>query len=179
MTLIGVAPAHAQQQPSVSQQLDLGLVVSEILTIDSDRLFLESAFGQRVLREAEARGQELAAENSQIQAELEAEEMALTEQRPTLSPEEFRDLADAFDTKVQETRAAQASKSRAISMDIERAREIFRNASAPVLEQLMRDAGAVIILERRSYYLSVSEIEITDVAIALLNETLGSGVDAD
>ncbi|MDG1170866.1 MAG: OmpH family outer membrane protein [Sulfitobacter sp.] len=166
-------PALAQQGPV----LDRGSVISAVLTIDSERLFLESAFGRRVAKEIEEKGAELTAENRRIEAELEAEEKQLTELRGTLSAEEFRALANAFDEKVQKTRQAQAAKGRAINDLLGKEREVFLKAAAPVLEQLMRDADAGVILERRSVFVSSTAIEITDNAIQLLDETLGSGSD--
>lgn len=175
LALLGAASVFAQTQSNTA--LERGSVISPVLTIDSERLFLESDFGRRVAAEAETLGAELSAENRKIEADLESEEQGLTERRPSLSPEEFRALADAFDTKVQETRAAQTAKGRAINEELERAREVFLAAAAPVLEKLMRDAGAAVILERRSVFVSASAVEITEDAIALLNETLGSGAE--
>ena len=167
--------AIAQQTTTLDQSLGRGSIVSPILTIDSERLFLESAFGQRVAKEVEAKGAELAAENRQIETDLEAEERKLTDIRATMAAEEFRALANAFDEKVQRTRAAQAAKGRALNALLEEEREVFLNAAAPVLEQLMREADAAVILERRSVFISDTGIEVTDDAIDLLNETLGSG----
>ncbi len=155
--------------------LNRGTVVSPILTIDSERLFRESAFGKRVAADIEARSAALASENRQIEADLEAEERLLTDQRPDLDAEEFRALADAFDEKVQETRASQEAKVRALNQALDEEREVFLAAAAPVLEQLMREAEATVILERRSVFVSASAIEITDDAIELLDQTLGSG----
>ena len=97
--------------------------------------------------------------------------------RETMIAEDFRALADAFDQKVQQTRAAQSAKGRALNSLLDEEREIFLNAAAPVLERLMREADAAVILERRSVFVSATAIEITDEAIALLDETLGSGAD--
>ena len=171
--LVSAAPVFAQQTgPGVR-----GSIISPILTIDSERLFLESAFGKRVAAEIEAMGAELTAENRQIEADLEAEERELTEMRATMEPEVFRELADAFDAKVQQTRVAQSAKGRALNDLLDEEREVFLTAAAPVLEQLMRQSDAAVILERRSVFVSASAIEITDDAIALLDETLGSGAD--
>jgi histone H3/H4 len=43
------------------------------------------------------------------------------------------------------------------------------------MERLMRQAGAAVILERRSVFVSANAIDITQQAISLLNETVGSG----
>ncbi|MEM9306793.1 MAG: OmpH family outer membrane protein [Pseudomonadota bacterium] len=157
--------AHAQQTPRLQVQ-------SPILTIDSDRLFENSFFGQATIRDIEAMGAQLAAENRRIEEELEAEEQELTEQRPTLDPNEFRALADAFDEKVQEIRRTQDAKSRDLTAQLEQRRVMFFNAAAPVLEQLMRETGAAVIMERRSVFVSSRAIDITGAAIERINLVL-------
>ncbi|WP_432816909.1 OmpH family outer membrane protein [Sulfitobacter sp. JB4-11] len=176
--LIGADAALSQQpssgQPASPGGLERGTVVSPVLTIDSERIFLESDFGRRVVNQIEAESAVLARENRQIEAELEAEEQDLTAKRAEMAPEDFRELANAFDEKVQNIRRAQAEKGRAINAMLEDEREVFLTAAGPVLERLMRDAGAAVILERRSVFVSANAIDITNDAIALLNETLNS-----
>lgn len=156
---------------------DTGQVISPILTIDSDRLYSDSAYGKQTVREFEARGARLAAENRRIEEELTAEEKALTEQRSTLSPAEFRVLADAFDEKVQSFRRQQDAKTRDLNKALEESRVVFLNSAIPVLETLMREAGAGVVLERRSVFLSANAIDITQDAIERLDETLGDGAE--
>ncbi|MEQ6247915.1 OmpH family outer membrane protein [Sulfitobacter sp. HNIBRBA3233] len=146
-----------------------------ILTIDSERLFLSSDFGQRVAAEIEARGNELASENRRIEAELAAEEQELTNRRAEMTAEEFRPLADDFDARVQQTRAAQAAKSRALNSLLDREREIFLGAAGPVLQELMEDVGASVVLERRTVFISTNSSDITAAAIARINDVLGAG----
>ena len=175
--LAGVTLGHAQQRPPETPNAEAPrAVISPVLTIDSERMFRESAFGQRVNREIEDESTNLAQENREIEAELEAEERALTEKRATLEPVEFRRLADAFDQKVQRTRSEQAAKNRALSELLDSERDRFLAAAAPVLEQLMRNSDAAVILERRRVFVSSAAIEVTDKAIALLDETIGAGL---
>ena len=180
LALIG--PAHiisgqmaVAQQASRDTDLNRGSIVSPVLTIDTDRLFRDSDFGKRVVADVEAKGTQLAIENRKIEADLEAEEKRLTTVRTTMTPEAFRALANEFDEKVQQTRQEQAAKGRALNARLDQEREIFERAAGPVLERLMRSAEAAVILDRRSVFVSASAIEITDDAISLLNETLGSG----
>ena len=165
--------------PGFSQQTNAPVartvVQSPILTIDSDRVFNESAFGLRVAAELEAKGAELSAENRKIESDLEVEEEHLTVQRKVLTAEAFRELADAFDEKVQQTRREQAAKGRALNDLVDQEREVFLNAAGPVLEELMRDTGAAVILERRSVFVSANAIDITNEAIARLDASVGSG----
>ena len=103
--------------PAMAQQV--GVVQSDILVLDPDRLFSETLLGQRINREYLAEREKLIARNRKIEAELEAEELSLTELRAEKTPEEFRDLADAFDAKVQEIRR---DSERAVR-DLERRRD--------------------------------------------------------
>ena len=166
-------PGFAQQAsaPAASRNV----VQSPILTIDTDRVFSESAFGLRVAAEIEGKSAQLTAENRKIESDLEAEEKQLTIQRKTMAPEAFRELADAFDEKVQLSRRTQATKNRALNDLVDQEREVFLNAAGPVLEKLMRDTGAAVILERRSVFVSANAIDITNEAIERLNASVGSG----
>ena len=153
----------------------LGVPQTAILTISADRLFAESAFGRRVAAELEAESKALAAENRRKEAELAAEEKALTEKRATMDAAAFRELADAFDRKVQEIRRTQDAKAREIGRKGEQARVEFFNAVRPILERLMREAGASVLFERANIFLSTSDSDITDVAIARIDAAIGDG----
>lgn len=150
-------------------------VRSPVLTVDSDRLYRDSAFGKRVAREIETRGRAMAEENRALEAELETEERSLTAQRAELTPEEFRTLADAFDARVQTIRREREAQNRVLSELLEENRVRFLNAAAPVLEDIMREAGAGIVLERRGVFISANAIDITLVAIERIDASLGDG----
>lgn len=150
-------------------------VPSPVLTIDQDRLFLESQWGRRVQEEIEARSAALAAENRQIEAALVAEERQLTERRRTLPPAQFRPLAEAFDLKVQRLRAEQDAKTRQLSRLREEARRQFYATVGEILGDLVRDRGAVAILDRRAIFLSADAIDVTDESIARIDGVIGDG----
>ena len=99
------APLYAQERP---------VIASPILTLDQERLFEQTGVTAIISTEVERRRSILAEENRRIEAELVAEETALTEQRKTLPAEEFRALADAFDKKVQALRVEQDAKAVAL-----------------------------------------------------------------
>ncbi|MGG7644546.1 OmpH family outer membrane protein [Rhodovulum sp. YNF3179] len=155
-----------------------GLPRSPVLTLDQERFFAESAFGQRVRRELEEAASALAAENRRIESELSAEERDLTERRPDMDPEEFRELADAFDRKVVEIRQRQDQKARDLDARAEAERQRFFDAALPILLEIIREAGAVALLEDRAIILSADRIEITDRAIRRVNAQLGDGREA-
>ena len=63
-----------------------------ILTIESDRLFAESAFGKRVAAQIAAEESVLLEENRKMESELVAEEQRLTELREEMEADKFRTL---------------------------------------------------------------------------------------
>lgn len=145
-----------------------------ILTLNQERLFEESLYGRRLLGEIEAAFQELAAENRRIEAELEDEERRLTELRPTLSPEEFRPLAETFDERVTEIRRTQEGRNRQISRRRDEALQEFLAAAVPILTSILQETDAEIILDARSILLAADRIDITNEALAQIDAVLGA-----
>lgn len=154
---------------------DLGQVIAPILVVDRDRLFAESAYGQRISAELEAERERLEQETRDIEAALAEEELELTEQRATLEPAEFRALADAFDEKVQRLRDERSAAQQTLVSQIEEARTFFLEQITPVLARIMVEAGAQVMLDRRSVLLSSSEVDVTSLAISRIDELIGDG----
>lgn len=167
---LGLAAGLASAGPALAQD-DRGLR-SPILTIDSEQVFARSSLGRSIAGEVEARGAELAAENRRIEAQLIEEEKSLTEERATLPAEEFRAKADAFDEKVRRIRSEQDAKARALSQRSDAAQLDFLEAARPVLEQMMRDSGAAVILEKRSVFASVGAVDVTAEVIRRIDAAM-------
>jgi Skp family chaperone for outer membrane proteins len=140
-----------------------------VLTIDADRLLAESELGRAVAAEVDEAARRLAEENRRIEADLLSEERALTERRGMMSPDEFRPLADAFDEKVQRLRAEQDEKERALADLREDGRQRFFRQAVPILSEILREQGALVLLDRRDVFLSADAVDITDLAIARID----------
>lgn len=166
---IGGLPVAAQ---------DTATARSEILVLDPERVFEDSQLGQRMLADHQTEREELAALNRKLEAELEAEERALTARRAALSPEEFRDLADAFDARVQEIRRDSERRVRDLEQDRERLPLLFLRQAEPVLIEVMRNMGGVVLLDARTVLLRADVVDITDEAIARIDVTIGDGETA-
>lgn len=152
-------------------------VVMPLLIVDQEELFLRSAFGKRIRADIARRLDDLAAENRRIEAELVAEEQALTVRRETMTPEAFRPLAEIFDTRVTAVRAEQDAKSAAIETASDEAQQAFFARVARILGQIMRERGAVAIVDGRAVLLSVDAMDITQEAIARIDTEMGDGTD--
>jgi Skp family chaperone for outer membrane proteins len=151
--------------------------VAPLLTLDQDRLFLESDFGKATVERERAATVDLEQENRRIEAELVAEEQALTEARATLTPEDFAARAEAFDAKVEQIRTEQDAKARQLTEGRERDRKAFLEIAVPVLAELLGDKKATAILEKNLVILSLSAVDITDEAIARVNAALAEQPD--
>jgi len=166
----------AQETNEPSGPLSLGQPQSTILTIDTEALFAGSQFGQRISATLRADTDALAAENRRIEAALTAEEQGLTDRRPTMDIETFRAEAAAFDEKVQGIRQAQDAKERALQEALNTGRDAFLAAVRPVLAQLLRESGAVVMLDRRSVIISLAAVDVTDEAIAAIDQGIEEGL---
>ncbi|WP_416915820.1 MAG: OmpH family outer membrane protein [Roseicyclus sp.] len=151
---------------------------SAVLVLNQERLLSQSLYGQRIQREVEAAGAALAAENRQIEAQLTEEELALTERRTQMTPEDFRPIAEEFDSRVNGIRAAQEAKGRALQQQADAAQQAFFETVFPILVEILRNRGASVLMDNRALLLSAEGIDITDEAIALIDERLGDGGDA-
>lgn len=186
MALAGLGPTSltAQTEPAPSAGADMPAGQGEqlqlpFITIDRDRLYAESLPGKASQARYDAESAELIAENRQLEASLEAEERELTKLRDTVSAEEFRTLAAAFDRKVEDLRTAQDGKSRALTRKLEEERQAFFEASVPVLGQLMVDLNAVAIVDRSAIILTFDKLDVTDLAIQRLDAAFQQSAPQD
>ncbi|MDA5094878.1 OmpH family outer membrane protein [Aliiroseovarius sp. KMU-50] len=168
-------PTRGQQDNGTSQVGPTNNSRSPVLTVDRDRLFTGSLFGKRVLAEVEEERARLATEARKVDAALAAEEKDLTEQRKQLSSEEFRALADAFDAKVQALRNERPAQELAFTQMFEREQQSYFEKIGPILGDVVRERGGVVIVDRRVILLTTQNIDVTDEAIARIDAVLGDG----
>lgn len=143
--------------------------------LDQDRLLRGSRLGQQILDGIHAAEQRLADENQRLFDQLAAEERALTEARPGLSPEAFRARADAFDARVELIRAERAQASQDLTSWSEGEAQRFFNAALPVLVQMMNEEGLLALLKPDTLILGSDWLDVTDAAIARLDAAAEAG----
>ncbi|MDZ4312932.1 MAG: OmpH family outer membrane protein [Cypionkella sp.] len=163
---------------AVSTQAGLAQSVVQktaIVTLDQDQLYLGTQYGRALQTRFEAESATLLAENRKIDAALEAEERTLTDKRATMTAQAFRPLAEAFDNKANELRAAQEIKSSDLAKLRDSDRQAFFQAVAPILGDYMVERGAVAILDKSAIVVSLGSIDITKEVIARIDARLGDG----
>ncbi|GAB4267165.1 MAG: OmpH family outer membrane protein [Pararhodobacter sp.] len=157
----------AQDAAPTAQAVTRGSL--SVRSLDQERLFQESALGRRIIEGLEAARQELEAENQRLFEQLATEEQQLTELRATLSPEEFRQRADAFDARVEAIRAERGEASQALARRSEAEAQRFFDAALPVLVQMMTEQGLDAVLRPEAVILGSEAFDMTDEAIARLD----------
>lgn len=161
--LCAALPAQAQE------------VTPQILVFDMNRIFFETLYGRRITADLNQTALAIQAENDQIVATLTEEERSLTERRPTMTPQDFRAEADAFDEKVQEVRRARDAKNAELQTETTQQRAAFEDRVQGIIANVMIERGAVIVLEQRSVVMSVRAANITDDVIVRVDAELGDG----
>jgi Skp family chaperone for outer membrane proteins len=164
--VILAAQAQAQEAPA------------PLLTLDQDRFFLESEFGRAAVERERTQTAALEQENKRIEAELVAEEQALTELRKTLTAQDFSARAAAFDEKVERIRTEQDAKARSLVEQRDRERQEFLRLAAPVLGELLGERKATAILDKELVIVALSAVDVTDEAIAKLDAALAASPSA-
>ncbi|MBQ2263120.1 MAG: OmpH family outer membrane protein [Loktanella sp.] len=147
----------------------------QVLIIDSERLFFETEYGRRISADLAEKSAQLQIENDEIVQSLTEEERSLTQRRPTMDPDAFRAEAAAFDTRVQEVRRDREAKTSELAAEATRARAAFEERVQAVVASIMLERGAAMVMEQRNVILSVRSANITDDAVARINDTLGDG----
>lgn len=176
LTLLAVLLALAMPAELRAQQM--GVVQSDVVVIDPERLLTETLYGRRLQAEIQAARDRLIEQNDRVAADLEAEELALTGLRATTPADEFRAMADAFDKKVAQLRLEAEQNSR----ELERRRDLapaqFMRVIQPVLSELLQEAQAVVMLDVRTVLLRAEVADVSDLAIARINERIGTGPES-
>lgn len=175
LALLALAGPLAAQDMGTPVANGAPAVQVPFVTLDDERMFAESAYGKALLAVLAAEQAELAAENRSIESDLARREQELTERRPTLPPAEFRALADAFNTEVQQHRSVQLAKERAIYERHDLARQNYREVANQLLAVVMSERGALAIIDENAILLGFRDLDITDVAIARMDEIVGDG----
>ena len=169
----------AQSLTAPAQAQTIGVVQSDILVLDTDRLFGETRYGKTLNEQYLAQRDALIALNRERETELKAEEQALTDLRSQKTPEEFKALADAFDEKVQKIRQ---DSDRAVR-DLERRRDeaplSFMRVIEPILIEIMQEADGAVVLDVRAVLIRANVVDITDLAIARVDQKIGDGPQVD
>jgi Skp family chaperone for outer membrane proteins len=166
--LAATAPLSAQEPPNPAP----------FLYINQEQILTGSKTGQALLAEEDRQRDVLRTEARTLDQSFEAEELRLTEQRPTLPPEEFRKLSDAFDARVVQARREQDARAEALAQEFDQRRRQFYARVAPILVMLMDRYRAPAIFDESSVLLADQSLNITAEVIAEIDASAAEEPEA-
>lgn len=159
----------------VAATVALGQPAAGFLFINQEQILTGSKSGQALLAEEDRQREVLRQEARKLDSAFEDEEQRLTDQRPTLPPEEFRKLSDAFDARVVKARRDQDARASALAEEFDQRRRQFYARVAPILVMLMDRYGAKAIFDETSVLLADQSLNITNAVIAEIDARVGPG----
>jgi Skp family chaperone for outer membrane proteins len=157
---------------SYGQSYPIYQKLSAIAILDQESLFSETEWGRNILKNVEEKVTNLAAENRNIENELELEELNLTKKRKVIKKIEFDILAIKFDEKVKKIRDEQSSKQRKINDYLNENRKLFFEMITPILLSYIDELGIVVLLNKDTVALASLGSDITKSAINRINDKL-------
>ncbi|WP_161635628.1 OmpH family outer membrane protein [Actibacterium mucosum] len=152
---------------------------SALMVVDYDALLSASEYGRSIIRGIEAQNVALSNENRQIETRLEAEELALTEERETLSAEAFREKAGEFDAKVVALRRQQDEKAQNLARLRDTEQQRFYEEVFPLISQVAARHGIEVVLNKGLVLMSLEGVDRTTEVIDLIDSTLLPASDND
>lgn len=143
---------------------------TRVLVISVQRLNRESKAGRSISNQAERLRTELLAEIEATQEILRTEERALADLKDTLPKDEFDARVAAFKTEWRSVRRAEQAALEKLQVALRAASAAFREARNGVLTDLMTRYDGAVMLDEASVVLSSNALNVTDEAIALLDD---------
>lgn len=145
-------PASAQERPT-------------ILVVDRERALRDSAAAQALAENERLARLALGEELEALRRALEAEEAEIAELRDSGDKAAFEARVRAFDIRVREARRESQAKGEALQARFVGARRALAASLDPILQAVLQESGAALILEARTVLAAPPGADVTDEVI--------------
>lgn len=162
--LFGTGAASAADAPPAG-----GAPVARILMVDLRRVITESKVGQDMQRQVEALNKKTEDQLKGEKASLQKEQQELQQQSAILAGAVKERRVKAFEDKVAAFQKKVRERGAMIQAGVQQAQDQIQQALGPVLQGIMRERGATIMLDRSSVLLGANGLDLTSVAIQRLD----------
>lgn len=145
-----------------------------ILVLNRDAILQGSKVGQDIIRQVNQYTQQARAQFQGQEQALQNEGRALQQQVAILSPAAKKQKVAAFEAKERSLQQQVQVRQNQIQGGVFQARQKVEQALGPILQGIMQERGAALLLDRQIVLLSTVDVDITGVAIQRLNQRLGT-----
>lgn len=145
-----------------------------VLVISHEKIFNDTNLGKAIFKKFKDKEKILLIDAERIEKLFIEEEKELTLSRPNLDTNEFLNLANDFDKRVELERVNQRNKEAVINENLKKWKKIFFNTfMIPIIQDFMKiyEASIVIDIDSNAFKLVIfdSRINITDGVIKRMN----------
>jgi outer membrane protein len=152
----------------------------QILVMSEERILRESAVGQHIATELQRIGQEIQGELAPLGQSIQQENEALTAETSALSEEAIRqrpDLVSRLQTLQQDAQQFELRRRQAQQEIVATERAAMQpvlETLQGVLQEIVQERGAVLLLDRASVVYAGESIDISASAIERLNQRMAT-----
>jgi len=148
------------------------LPAPKILIIDRSEVLRRSAVGQSIMKQVQGLAAQAEGSLKSRDAALRAEGQQLQQQLSILSASVKAAKIKAFETKQAALQRDVQNQQAMIQGGLQVARDQALRALGPILQKIVIERGANIMIDRGAIVVSANGFDVTDVAIARLNQVL-------
>ena len=148
---------------------------TKVVVVNQARVVAESTAGQDMQRKVQAIGQSMASELESEANALETEGRALQSRTANLSQEaiaadtELRGLIESYARKQQALAVKQQKSRQELAMTEQNALNAFGQALQPVLDEVVRERSADIMVDRAVVAFAAPTVDVTDLVLSKIN----------
>jgi outer membrane protein len=167
------AAVAAVPPPAAGHPVATGpLPAPRILVIDRQAILRFSKVGQDIVRQVNGYTQSAEGEFKAERDGLQREQAGLQQQMAILAPDVREQRRRAFEEKVQSFQAKVQARQNQIQGGVLQARQQVEQALGPILQGIMNERQANLLLDRAAVVLGTVDVDVTKVAIQRLDQKL-------
>jgi Skp family chaperone for outer membrane proteins len=144
----------------------------KIIVVDRQAILRGSSVGQDIVRQVNGYTQQAEREFKAQQQSLQKESQTLQQQVAILAPDVRAQKIRAFQAKETAFKQKVEARQALIQGGVIKARQQVEAALGPILQGIMQQRGANILLDRAAIVLGMVDIDVTQLTIQRLNQKL-------
>jgi outer membrane protein len=168
----GLSQAVSAAPPAPPAKPPAGTPAPKILVIDRAAILRGSVVGQNIMKQVQTLTIQAEAGLKARDAALRQEGAALQQQLAILSPSVKATKIKAFEAKQAGLQGEVQRAQGLIQGGVLKARQVVEQALGPILQGIMTERGANLLLDRNAVVLGTVDVDVTGLAIQRLNQKL-------
>src|SRR5947209_7785465 len=169
-----LAQSPAPNKPRAAAPATGAVPAPRIIVVDRQAILRASSVGQDIVRQVNAFTQSAEKEFRSQQDALQRESQTLQQQVAILAPDVRAQKIKAFQAKEAAFKQKVEARQNLIQGGVMKARQQVEAALGPILQGIMQQRGANILLDRAAIVLGMVDIDVTRLTVERLNQKLPS-----